>query len=103
MIAKTEGSSKALSPVSQLAVWARQGIESFVAAQKILFDLTARQNAVVMGTVRERLIRPRMGPSDTIAKIADKGEENFTAAGKILLDLAAGETALVADWAKKGP
>ena len=72
-------------------------------AQKILFDLTARQNAVVVGMVRERLSHARLGPNDTITKIADKGVENFTAAGKILLDLAAGETALVDDWAKEGP
>ena len=103
MVAKTKDSSKALSPVSQLAGWARQGIESFAAAQKILFDLTAKQNAAVMGMVRKRLSQARLGPDDTITKIADKGVENFTAAGKILLDLAAGETALVADWAKEGP
>ena len=103
MVAKTKGSSKVSSPLSQLAGWARQGIESFAAAQKILFDLTARQNAVVMGMVRERMSQPRLGPTDTITKFADKGVENFTAAGKILLDLAAGETALVADWAKEGP
>ena len=103
MVAETKESSKAFSPVSQLADWARQGIESFVAAQKILFDLTAQQNALVMGMVRERLHEPRLRPVDTIAKIADSGVENLTAAGKILLDLAAGETALVADWAKEGP
>jgi hypothetical protein len=103
MVAKTKESSKALSPVSQLADWARQGIESFVAAQKILFDLTARQNALVVGMVRERLHEPRLRPVDTLAKIADHSVENLTAAGKILLDLAAGETALVADWAKEGP
>jgi hypothetical protein len=74
-----------------------------VAAQKILFDLTARQNAAVMGMVRERLNQPGLRPGDTVAQIADRGVESFTAAGKILLDLAAGETALVGDWAKEGP
>ena len=33
MVAKTKESSNALSPISQLAGWARQGIESFAAAQ----------------------------------------------------------------------
>ena len=101
MVAKTKESSKALSPISQLAGWARQGIESFAAAQKVLFDLTARQKALVMGMVQQRLSQPGLRPGDTIAPIADKGVENLTAAGKILLDLAAGETALVADWAKE--
>jgi len=102
MVAETKDSSKAYSPVSQLADWARQGIESFVAAQKVLFDLTAQQNALVKGMVRERLHEPRLRPVDTIAKIADSSVGHLTAAGKILLDLAAGETALVADWAKEG-
>lgn len=100
MVAKTK-ESNALSPISQLAGWARQGIESFAAAQKVLFDLTARQNAVVIGMVQERLSRPGLRPGDMLAPIADKGVETLTAAGKVLLDLAAGETALVADWAKE--
>jgi hypothetical protein len=103
MVAVTKESSKAFTPVSQLASWARQGIESFVAAQKLLFDHTAQQNALVTGMVRKGLHEPRLSPVDTIAKIADSSVENLTAAGKILLDLAAGETALVADWAKQGP
>jgi len=102
MVAQTKESSKAFSPVNQLANWARQGIESFVAAQRILFDLTAQQNALVMGMVRKGLHEPSLRPVDTFAKIADSSVEHVTAAGKILLDLAAGETALVADWAKEG-
>jgi hypothetical protein len=101
MVAKTKESSKALSPISQLAGWARQGIESFAAAQAFLFDLTARQKALVMGMVQQRLSQPGLRPGDMIAPIADKGVETLTAAGKVLLDLAAGETALVADWAKE--
>src|SRR5271167_409409 len=102
MTARTKESSQAFSPVSQVAGWARQGIESFVAAQKILLDFTAQQNALVMGMVRERLSEPRLRPDLAIAKIADKGVENITAAGKILLDFAAGEAALVADGVKEG-
>jgi len=102
MAARTKQSSEALAPANQLASWARQGIESFVAAQKILLDLTAQQNALVIGMVRERLSEPRLRPDFAIAKIVDKGVKNVTAAGKILLDFAAGETALVADGVKEG-
>jgi hypothetical protein len=73
-----------------------------VAAQKTLLDLTAQQNALVFGMVRERLIKPTFRPDAAIVKIADEGVERFTAAGKILLDLAAGETALVVDGVKEG-
>jgi len=94
---KSKETRVAPSPADQLVSWARQGIESFMAAQKILLDLTAQQNALVIGMVRERLSKPRFRPGPAIARAADKGVENMTAAGKILLDLAAGETALVVD------
>ncbi len=102
MAAKRRESSKSFSPVSELADWARQGVESFVAAQKILLDLTARQNDLATGMARERLSKARTRVGATIATVADKAVENFTAAGKILLSLAAGETALVADVVKEG-
>jgi hypothetical protein len=102
MAAKAKESSHASPPVNQLAGWARQGIESFVAAQKTLLDLTAQQNALVFGMVRERLIKPTFRPDAAIVKLAEEGVERLTAAGKILLDLAAGETALVVDGVKEG-
>ena len=101
MPAKAKAPSPAPSPASQVAGWARQGIESFVAAQKIFLDLTAQQNALVIGMVREHLSKPIFRPGDALAKIGDKGVKNFTAAGKILLDLAAGETALVVHGVKE--
>jgi hypothetical protein len=102
MPAKVTAPSPPSSPVNRLAGWARQGTESFVAAQKTLLDLTAQQNALVFGMVRERLGKPRFRPDVAIAQIADTGVEHFTTAGKILLDLAAGETALVVDGFKEG-
>src|ERR1039458_9609828 len=42
-------------PASTLAHWARQGMESFVATQKILLDLAAQQNSFTLGFVRERV------------------------------------------------
>jgi len=89
--------AQASSPAGWLAGWARQGIESFVAAQKILLDLTAHENSLVIGAIRERLNLTNVRPTTAMVQFADKGVENLTAAGKILLDLAAGETALVAE------
>jgi hypothetical protein len=43
------------SLASTLANWARQGMESFVATQKILLDLAAQQNSLALGFVRERI------------------------------------------------
>jgi hypothetical protein len=100
MAAKIKESVNAHSPVSQLTGWARQGIDSFVAAQKILLDLTAQQNALVIGMLRENLSKPLLWPGDAIATIADKGVQNVSAAGKILLDLAADGTELVLNRVK---
>lgn len=102
MPAKAKAPSPEPSPASRLGGWVRQGVESFVAAQKILLDLTAQQNALVIGMVRETLSKPIFRPDLTFAKMADKGMANVTAAGKILLDLAAGEAALLADGVKEG-
>ena len=73
MAAKIKESENAHSPASQLVGWARQGIDSFVAAQKILLDLTAQQNALVIGMLRENLSKPLYWPGEAIATIADKG------------------------------
>lgn len=90
------------SSASRLAGWARQGIESFVTIQKILLDLTAQQNALAIGVVRERISVPRARPGDSIARIAEQSITNITAADKILLDLLGGESALIADSVKEG-
>jgi len=98
----TEQAAPRASPAGRLASWARQGIESFVAAEKILLDLTVQQNALAIGMIRERLRQLAFRSVVAITKMADKGVENFTSAGKILLDLAAGETTLVVDGVKEG-
>jgi hypothetical protein len=97
---RNQETSHVPSPVGQVGQWARQGIESFVEAQKILFDLTAQQNALVMGMLRKRLTVPKFHPGDAAAGFVDKGVKNFATAGKILLELAADETALVLEGVK---
>ena len=102
MIPKEKKSPRASPPSNPLMGWARQGIESFVAAQKIVLDLAAQENALLFGMVRENLGKPGFRPGAMLAGLADKGVKNFTTAGKILLDLAAGETALVVEGMKEG-
>jgi hypothetical protein len=90
------------SPSGVLTGWARQGVQSFVAAQKILMDLAAQENALLIGMVREGLSKPGARLGASVADIAEKSIENLTTAGKILLDLAADETALAVDGLKEG-
>jgi len=85
MIAKEKKSPRASPPGNPLMGWARQGIESFVAAQRILLDLAAQENALLVGMVRENLGKPISRPGATLAGLADMGVKNATSAGKILL------------------
>lgn len=102
MTAREKRETQAASPSSLLTGWARQGVQSFVAAQKILMDLAAQENALLIGMVRERLSKPGFRPGSSLAGLAEKGVENLANAGKILLDLAAEETALAVDGVKEG-
>lgn len=100
MADKNKEAGNGFSPATQLVGWIRQGVGSFMAAQKILLDLAAQQNALVIGMLRERLSDPP-SPGLMLAEIADKGVENLTAAGNILLELASSETELVMDGMKE--
>jgi hypothetical protein len=101
MKAREKKAAQAASP-SLLTGWARQGVQSFVAAQKILMDLAVQENALLIGMVREGLGKPGAQLGASVAGIAEKGVENVTTVGKILLDLAADETALAVDGVKEG-
>lgn len=90
------------SPAGFLTGWARQGVQSFMAAQKIIMDLAAQENALLIGIVRERLSAPSFKPGEEMVGVAEKGIENLAAVGKILLDLATAETALAIDGVKEG-
>lgn len=89
------------SAPSWVSTWVRQGVETFVAAQKILLDLTAQQNALAIGVIRERMKMPEIHPGDALAGMASQGITGLTGAGKILLDFAAGETELLVDGIKE--
>ena len=102
MTAREKKEPPTASPTGLLTGWARQGVQSFVAAQKILMDLAAQENALLIGIVRERVGKPGLRPGASLVGMAEKGVENLTAAGKILLDLAASETALAVDGMKEG-
>jgi hypothetical protein len=102
MKAREKNAPHETSPSSLLTGWARQGVQSFVAAQKILMDLAAQENALLIGMMREGLSKPGARLGTSVAGLAEKGVENLAAAGKILLDLAADETSIAVDGLKEG-
>jgi len=101
MTAREKKVTQQTSPGGMLTGWARQGVQSFVAAQKILLDLAAQENALLIGMVRERLNKPGIRPGASLTGIAESGVKNVATAGKILLDFAAGETALAVEATKE--
>jgi hypothetical protein len=99
---KTATPTHAPAPAFPLAQWARHGMETFVASQKILLDLAAQQNSLAIGFVRERLAFSPFKPITGIMELAGHGLSNFIAAHKILLDLAAEENALFLQSVRDG-
>jgi hypothetical protein len=73
-----------------------------MAAQRILMDLAAQENALLIGMAREQFGKVGFRPDVSLAGMADEGVKSVAAAEKILLDLAAGETALVTEGMKEG-
>lgn len=100
MSATAQAQAAITSSARRLMSWAGQGIESFVAVQKILMDLTAQQNALAIGAIRERIQIPNV--KTAVVKTAGMGVEGLTGAGKILLELAAGQTAILVEGLKEG-
>jgi hypothetical protein len=101
MAAREKKAPQETSP-SLMPGWARQGVQSFVAAQKIIMDLAAQENALLIGMARETLSKQGAQLAPAMAGIAEKGVKNLTTIGKILLDLAADETALTVEGVKAG-
>ena len=102
MTARMKKAPHVASPEGSLMGWAREGVHSFVAAQKILMDLAAHEKALLVGMVRERIGKPGFRPGASMVGITATGVRNLTNVGKILLDLAADETALAFDAVKEG-
>ena len=71
-------SPRASPPSNPLMGWAHQGIESLVAAQKIVLDLAALKNALVFGMVQDQVGTPIFCPGAMLSGLADKGVKNFT-------------------------
>src|ERR1022692_4443509 len=72
-------------PASTLAHWARQGMESFVATQKILLDLAAQQNSLTLGFVRERVNFSPLRPLTGMVDMAGQSMANVVAAQNALM------------------
>jgi len=87
--------------VSLLSGWVQQGVESFLATQRILVDLAMRQNATAINSIRRELSKEeskaasKNSPRNILVEMAVEGTANFIEAQRILLDLAQKENEVV--------
>jgi len=86
---------------SLLSGWVQQGVENFLATQKILVDLAMRQNTGVVNFVRERVADPGYCPVALMTEVVGEGMSNFIEGQKLLLNLAKQEYDLVAHGVKE--
>ena len=63
MNAREKKATRAAPPASLLVGWARQGMGSFMAAQRILLDLAAQENAMLLGMAREQFGKDGFRPA----------------------------------------
>jgi len=87
--------------VSLLSGWVQQGIENFLAMQRILVDLAVRQNSGVVNFVRERVADPEYCPMATVGEALGEGVSNFIEGQKLLLSLVKQESEIVAHGVKE--
>jgi hypothetical protein len=82
--------------------WLRQGADGLIATQKILLDLAAQQNALVLTIARERLGLRAPIPSKSLLELARKGLQILIEAEKTVLDMAARQNQIVQDGFRPG-
>jgi hypothetical protein len=93
--------------VSLLSGWVQQGVESFLATQRILVDLAMRQNATAINSIRRELSKEeakaagKNSPRNILVEMAVEGTANYIEAQRILLDLAQKENEVVLKGVKE--
>ncbi len=89
------------STLSLLSGWARQGVQTLFATQRILLDLAMRQNASVMHAVRQQLSDPHHSPTAILSELAEQGMTNFLEGQKVLLELGKQQNEILMTGAKE--
>ena len=80
---------------SLLFGWSQQGIDSFMATQRILADFVTRKSNSALKSLREGITDPENSPSAILTEIAVEGTSNLTEAQRVLLNLVEQENGIV--------
>jgi len=93
--------SRPSSIVSLMLGWAQQGVDSFLATQRILLEFAARKNAGLMKNLREEMSDPENAPTAILTELAVEATANFTEAQRILLNLVQEENTIMLTGVKE--
>jgi hypothetical protein len=81
--------------------WVQQGMDSFLATQRIIVDFANRKNDSMMKALREGVMDPENSPVAILTELAVEVTANFTEAQRILLHLAQQENEIVMTGVKE--
>jgi len=93
----SEPENRLSSFASLLLGWTQQGIDSFLATQRILADFATRKSAGAIKSLREGMSDPEHSPAAILTELAVEGTANLTEAQKVLLNLVEQENGIVMD------
>lgn len=92
---KRPSAAPASSFGSLLLGWAQQGVDSFLATQRILADFATRRSVSAVKSLRDEVSDPEHAPGAILMELAVEGISNLTEAQRVLLDLAHQENELI--------
>ena len=80
---------------SLLFGWGQQGIDSFMATQRILADFVTRKSNSALKSLRDGITDPENSPAAILTEIAVEGTANLTEAQRVLLNLVEQENGIL--------
>jgi len=93
---KTAEPENQLSSFASLLLgWTQQGIDSFLATQRILADFATRKSAGAINSLREGMSGPENSPAAILTELAVEGTASLTEAQRVLLNLVEQENGIV--------
>jgi len=88
--------------LSLLTGWAQQGVESYLATQRIFVDVAMRQNTAAIKALREGMSAdPEHSPLAILTELAIEGTTSFIEAQRVLLNLAQQENEIIMNGVKE--
>jgi predicted nucleic-acid-binding protein len=89
------------SVVTLMLGWAQQGMDSFLATQRILVDFATKKNANLLKNLREGVFESDNSPMAILTELGVEATANLTEAQKILLSLAQQENEIIMTGVKE--